>query len=491
MTKFALKYKWGLLAILALIILEPSLSSWLYLWLQRMYTTIGPGTSKIVILRMLAIGIIAWVGKRLLGFTTSVVKSRLICNIKQDVKHSIFTNVMRLDTANISQKAASGEYISIFTNDIALIEQRFFSNIVDLIGSIFALAILGSTFITLNPTLGIMVISFGAIIMFIPAVFAKKLGAKSLAYSNEISRFTQQIKEYLHAYPTIKNYSIEYAIEKRFASANESVEDSKFEADYSLSLANSIGSMLSWFMQIIVIGVGLILVSQGDIMLGTMIASLSFAEDLASPIQGIVANINSIRSVKEITEKIKSLSETETPDEEDYDSRPFKDAKSVDLIYKGLTIRGKDKYILDNFTFTFENGKKYLIVGRNGAGKSSIFKALKKRFDHYSGDILINDVDIRTLTNIEVSSVVSYLNENVAIFSGTVDDNVALFRKYSDNEYDRALREAQVELSRDRVIGEDGVNISSGEQRRIEIARSLLSSSRIMIFDEVVSTLDI
>ena len=107
MTKFALKYKWGLLLILALIILEPSLSSWLYMWLQRMYTTIGPGTEKVVVIRMVAIGVIAWMGKRLLGFTTSVVKSRLICNIKGDVKHSIFQNVMRLDTANISAKAAS------------------------------------------------------------------------------------------------------------------------------------------------------------------------------------------------------------------------------------------------------------------------------------------------------------------------------------------------------------------------------------------------
>lgn len=491
MTKFAFKYKWGLLFILALIILEPTLSSWLYMWLQRMYTTIGPGTQKVVILRMLAIGIIAWFGKRLLGFTTSVVKSRMICNIKEDVKHSIFKNVMRLDTANISSKAASGEYISIFTNDIVLIEQRFFSNIVDLISSIFSLLILGATFISLNRTLGILVIAFGGAVMFIPAIFAKRLGAKSLAYSNEISHFTQKIKEYLHAYPTIKNYSIERAIEKRFSEANESVEDSKFEADYSLSLANSVGSMLSWFMQIIVIGVGLIMVAEGEILLGTMIASLSFAEDLASPLQGIVSNINSIRSVKEITDKIKSLSEEEAPTDEDEDSHPFSGQEKLDLIFRGLTIKTKDKYILDNFTYTFESGKKYLIVGRNGAGKSSIFKALKKRFDRYSGDILINETDVRSLTNIEVSTVVSYLNENVAIFSGTVNDNISLFRRYSSEEYEKALKEAQVELSRDRLIGEDGVNISSGEQRRIEIARSLLSASKIMIFDEVVSTLDI
>ena len=491
MTKFALKYKWGLLLILALIILEPTLSSWLYMWLQRMYTTIGPGTQKLLIIRMLAIGVMGWFAKRLLGFTTSVVKSRVICNIKEDVKHSIFTNVMRLDTANISQKAASGEYISIFTNDMALIEQRFFLNIVDLISSIFALLILGASFISLNRTLGTIVILFGATVTFIPAFFAKKLGRKSLEYSNEISHFTQKIKEYLHAYPTIKNYSIESAIEKRFSDANRRVEDSKFEADYSLSLANSVGSMLSWFMQILVIGAGLIMVANGEILLGTMVASLSFAEDLASPLQNIVSNVNSIRSVKEITEKIKSLSESPTPEDEDSSSRPFDNVQKLDLSFRSLTIKAKDKTILDGFSYTFESGKKYLIVGRNGAGKSSIFKALKKRFDDYSGEIFLNDTNIQNLTNIEISSVVSYLNENVAIFSGTVIDNISLFRPCNEADYDRVAKEAQIEFSRDRLIGEDGVNISSGEQRRIEIARSLLSSSKIMIFDEVVSTLDI
>lgn len=490
MTKFALKYKWGFLCLLLLIIVEPTLSSWLYHWLQRMYNEVTLGTEKLVILRMLAIGILAWLGKRLLLFTTGVIKSRIICSIKQDVKHSIFVNIMRLNTANISQKAASGEYISIFTNDIALIEQRFFANIIDLIAAVFSLIILGSSFIGLNPLLGSMVLVFGFLIMFIPAFFARRLGKKSLAYSNQISTFTQKIKEYFHAYPTIKNYSIEDVIEKKFADTNADVEDSKFEADYSLSLANSVGSMLSWFMQIIVIGVGLIMISQGEILLGTLVAALSFAEDLASPLQSILANVNSIRSVKEITDKIKLLSE-EAQKEEHEPHSPFGKDEELDIVFKNLTISAKEKKIVDNFSFTFESGKKYLVVGRNGAGKSSIFKALKKRFEKYSGDILIGGVNISELSNVEVSSVVSYLNENVAIFSGTVIDNISLFRPCDEDEYNKAAKEAQVELSRDRLIGEDGVNISSGEQRRIEIARSLLSDTKIMIFDEVVSTLDI
>jgi len=234
------------------------------------------------------------------------------------------------------------------------------------------------------------------------------------------------------------------------------------------------------------------MIAGGEILLGTLVAALSFAEDLASPLQSIISNVNSIRSVKEISDKIKELSESKNQGgEEEGLTHPKIEESGLDIVFDKLTISAREKNILDNFSFTFESGKKYLIVGRNGAGKSSIFKALKKRFDKYSGDIILGGVNIRDLTNDQISSVVSYLNENVAIFSGTVLDNISLFRSCGEDDYNRAAKDAQIELSRDRMIGEDGTNISSGEQRRIEIARSLLTRAKIMIFDEVVSTLDI
>ena len=95
------------------------------------------------------------------------------------------------------------------------------------------------------------------------------------------------------------------------------------------------------------------------------------------------------------------------------------------------------------------------------------------------------------MSNSTLSTVVSYLNENVSLFSGSVKDNVSLFTDYSPVSFQKAIQAAQVRLDLEREINDEGRNISSGEQRRIEIARSLLRSARFLIFDEVVSTLDI
>ena len=118
-----------------------------------------------------------------------------------------------------------------------------------------------------------------------------------------ISKFTQKTKEFFTAYPTIKNYSIENEIIDKFNGINAESEDTKFEAEAALTLANNVGALLSWFMQFIGVGFGLMLVVKGEILVGTVIAAQSFASDLGLPLQNVIISINSIRSTKENSQK--------------------------------------------------------------------------------------------------------------------------------------------------------------------------------------------
>ena len=165
------------------------------------------------------------------------------------------------------------------------------------------------------------------------------------------------------------------------------------------------------------------------------------------------------------------------------------EGREIEFNDVSLVIDGKA--IIDHFSFRFEKSKKYLVVGLNGSGKSSLFRALKKWFPQCQGTITIDGIELSSLDNEQLSHTVSYMNENVSLFSGTVRDNVSLYRQYPAEAFDRAVRDAQVRMNLNREIGDDGRNISSGEQRRIEIARSLLDSVGVLVFDEVISTLDI
>mgnify|MGYP004458567609 CR=1 FL=1 len=498
MLKQMFKYKWYLLIILVLMIAEPTLNSIMNFLLQRMFNSATPGGSIEELLHLLSAGFLLWMLKRVIIYSNSVLKARFICNAKRDIKQSLFVRMMRLDTANIANITSSGEYISVFTNDIMLLETRFYNQFLGLISGLFSLAILGTSFIALNVKLAAPIIGFGIVSMFVPAVFSRLLNEKSLVYSNSISKFTQKVKEYMVAYPTIKNYSIENVISTQFDKENNNTENTKFDADCALTLADSVGQLLAWFMQLMGVGLGLVYVIKGEILIGTVIAAQGFASDLASPLNNIVANINSIRSVKDIVKKLEIMSaggEEKMPLSSENSKVPsqecIEDSASFDVSFDDFCLTIGDKEIIKHFSFNFETGKKYLMVGLNGSGKSTLFKALKKWYGHFADNIKINGEPVSNISNDILSKYVSYLNENVSLFSSSVRNNITLFREYSHDAFCRAVNGAQVNIELDRVISDEGRNISSGEQRRIEIARSLLSSVRMIVFDEVVSTLDI
>lgn len=497
MRRLLLRYKWYIAIILVLIIIEPSLNSVLNFWLQKMFNAAKPGTDILNIIRLLTAGFLLWLLKRVIAYASALLKSRYICNAKQDVKAELFDEILAFRTANISSVASSGEYISMFTNDVNLFENRYLNQIISLISNVFSVAILGASFLALNRKLALAILAFGVVSMFVPLSFARELNRKSLAWSNVISKFTQRLKEFLTAYPTIKNYSIEDEVRKKFNEINVASENAKFEADYALNLANNIGQLLAWFMQFIGVGLGLILVVKGEITIGTVIAAQSFASDLALPLQNIIMNVNSIHSVRSL---IKKFNEYSRPTEElmvlndsgiDREKLVAADSKGCTIKFDDVTLVIDAKSIIDHFSFCFESCKKYLIVGMNGSGKSSLFRSLKRWFPQCQGEITLNDVEIDSIDNQLLSQAVSYMNENVSMFTGTVEENITLFRSYPLDQLNDAMKMAQVHLEPKRIINDEMRNISSGEQRRIEIARSLLESAGVLIFDEVVSTLDI
>ncbi len=493
MIKLMFKYKWYLAFIVVLMIIEPTINSVLNFWLQRLFNSATSDADMVFILRLLTTGFLLWIAKRIVSHMMLIIRDRFICNMKGDIKHKMFTKLLFVNTANIAETASGGEYISMFTNDILLLEQRFLNQIMGLISGVFSIVILGYSFVALNAKLAGAIIGFGFLTMFVPVFFSNNLNNKNIIYTQKIAKFTQRFKEYISAYPTIKNYSIEPEIMKGFDTVNNDTEDAKFEADCAVTLANSVGQLLAWFMQFIGVGLGITLVIRGEIMIGTVVAAQSFAGDLAMPIQSIITNINSIRSIRTLVQKLETFTDTydAPPAAEETPHPEVRYTKACDIEFNALTLKMENKTIVDGFTYKFDGGKKYLVVGINGSGKSSVFKVLKKWYKSCSGSITVGGKSVSEYSNEELSNIVSYLNENVSIFSGTLRDNISLFKDYRECDMEKAIEGSHVELDLDRRIIDEGRNISSGEQRRIEIARSLLKSSSILIFDEVVSTLDI
>lgn len=484
------KRKKLLLILLPLLIIRPILSSWIGIKSGEFFDLAIYGTNFRQILLTFIIIFTAWVSNySLIFYWTRLLKAFLVSRFRLDTKKEMFQSVMALSAENFNTMEP-GDYIAAFSNDITLLETRYFQSVLELFEYIITIVVVGSVFFTLDTTLAATVLGFGLLGSILSIGLSRYTSRMNDKFIKQFYAFTQGTKELFGSFRTIKNYNITEQMQTRFNKMNESTEDAKYKADFALEFVNNISAAFSGFLMFSVIGIGLVKVLQGSISMGIVITAYNFASDLSGPLQNCLHKINEIRSVRTIIEKIDRFKE-KADYRKDPDPSQIAVPSNCDISYDHVNLTLGENKVLDDFTYTFEAGKKYLIIGKNGAGKSTLFKLLKRNYGHYDGTILLAGTDISSMSYDLLGRFSSYLNEDVNVYSATVKDNITLFRKVNDADIEKAVKTAQVEVDLDRVVRDNGSNISSGEKRRIEIARTLLSRTPVIVFDEVISTLDI
>jgi len=156
-----------------------------------------------------------------------------------------------------------------------------------------------------------------------------------------------------------------------------------------------------------------------------------------------------------------------------------------------------DKPVLKNISFKVSSGQTVAIVGTTGSGKTTLTKLISRLYDINSGNILIDDIDIRNYSLRSLRSQISYIEQDVFLFSTKIIDNITFGKESSLKKVKEVATQAQAhefisELPNqfDSEVGERGVQLSGGERQRIAIARAFLSDPRILVLDDSTSAID-
>ena len=158
----------------------------------------------------------------------------------------------------------------------------------------------------------------------------------------------------------------------------------------------------------------------------------------------------------------------------------------------------KENLTLDNLSLNIKTNQKTAIVGRSGNGKTTIFNLLLRYFDVTCGEVLIDGVDIKDLTEESLRKTISCVRQNPFLF------NMSIFENFKIVKPDITLKEVKVLCKKayideyieslpkkyNTIIGEGGINLSGGQKQRLAIARTLLLNTKIILFDEATSALD-
>jgi subfamily B ATP-binding cassette protein MsbA len=281
-----------------------------------------------------------------------------------------------------------------------------------------------------------------------------------------------------------------HSVSRSFAKQNVKLNASKIASTVIVQLFVAVGIGAITFLYINLMG--------EDLSVGGFLSYIAAAGMIQKPLKQLTdVNVKVQRGVTGAASLFELL---DTEQEEDAGTYVLPAKARGDIEFDGVTY-GYDpaEPVLRNLSFSIKSGETVALVGRSGAGKSTISAMLPRFFDPDQGRILLDGVPLPEIQLADLRHQIAMVSQRVVLFNDTVRNNIAYgeLRGVDDATIEQAARDAhawrfieQLEQGLDTRLGQDGVQLSGGQRQRIAIARALLKDAPILILDEATSALD-
>ena len=466
------------------------------------YDALGMDTGKIQSSYILRAGIFMLL-LSLLGAVCTVfvglLASRTAAGVSRNLRKSIFTKVESFSSTEFD-KFSTASLITRTTNDITQIQMV----VVLAIRMVIYAPILGigGVMKALNKSASMSwIIALAVIVLLglIGSIFAIAL-PKFKLIQKLIDRLNLVTRENLSGMMVIRAFNTQKFEEGRFDKANSDLTSTNL-------FVNRVMVALFPAMMIVMNGVTLLIVwigahqiADSSMQVGDMMAFMQYAMQiifafLMMSFMFIMiprASVSAQR-ISEVLEIEPTILDPKEPRHFDSEVRGLVEFKNVSFRYPGA-----EEDVLKNISFTALPGKTTAFIGSTGAGKTTLINLLPRFYDITSGEILIDGIDIRKVTQHELRDQIGYVPQKGSLFQGTIESNLRYAdENASDEEIKKSAEIAQamefINQNSDGFkseISQGGTNVSGGQKQRLSIARALVKKAKIYIFDDSFSALD-
>ncbi|HDX8381528.1 TPA: ATP-binding cassette domain-containing protein [Aeromonas salmonicida] len=412
------------------------------------------------------------------------------------LRNRLFSHFTRM-SPDFYQRHRTGDLMAHATNDIQAVEMTAGEGVLTLVDSIIVgvlvLSIMCSQYswqLTLLSLLPLPVMAF-----FMNR-FGTQIYKEFKAAQGAFSRLNNKTQEALSGVRVLKSYAVESLEDKGFAELTRqagacNMAVARIDAKFDPVIYLCIGC--SYFLAV---AGGSVLVVRDELTLGELTSFTMYLGQLIWPMFAIAWLFNIIERGSAAYSRIESMlaerSDIEDPTEPAVFVSPFP------LQAKGVSYQLEQRTLLRNIDFTLHSGGMLGIVGRTGAGKSSLLKLLMRLANPTSGELTMDAVPIAQLALGDLRGQFAYVPQEPFLFSTTIAANIALGRPdASQEEIERVARIACVhdDICRfpkgyETEVGEKGVTLSGGQKQRLSIARALLLAAPILVLDDALSAVD-
>jgi len=267
-------------------------------------------------------------------------------------------------------------------------------------------------------------------------------------------------------------------------------------------LSSSIGSVTAFMVQlntVVVLIVGVYMIEQMSLTMGGLIASVILSSRIIQPMGQIAALLSNYEQTK--TAYI-ALDEIMNFDEERPESKEFihRETLSGKIEFKDVSFSysQEESEILKRVSFTLQEGERVAIIGKIGSGKSTLAKLILKLYEPTNGTVLFDNIDLSQIDPAKLRKDINYVAQESVLFNGSLRSNILYKKANADNE--ALLKASHIGLvdefvnkhpkGFDMPIGEQGIGLSGGQKQSVNIARSFIKESPIVLLDEPSSAMD-
>ena len=433
------------------------------------------------------------------GFILHIANSMLYkfeCRLSRKLSYFTYKKSLNLP-AEAFEKHSSGEIINRITNDSDTLSNTF-GYIVELFVAVVG-AIIIMVYVFINSWIIALEIIFILLILFI---VIKKYNPLLKDVHKEIKKeqdkFTSLTNESIRGIREIKTLGIKKSLISNIQDLMKLIyKKSEKEIDLRKKF-NIITRFLKTLLEVGVFFTCVILLYYGKINLTFFIAMTYYVYRYMWLIENINYLYQTLQKTSVAISRVNEILSNKLYEDVKFGDKKIKDAKGI-IEFKNVEFSyPNEDNTLNKLNLKIVPNKKIAVVGKSGQGKSTLFNLITRIFDVNGGQILIDGVNIKDLTEQELRKHVSIIRQEPFIFNASIKDNFKLvnknitlkeIRKYSKMAY---IDDYIMSLPKkyDTILGEGGVNLSGGQKQRLSIARTLCKQSKIILFDEATSALD-
>ena len=423
----------------------------------------------------------------------------------------------------------SSVYLSALSNDLMKIKEQFLDQIPIITQIIFCG--IGAIIVMLryNVFLACMSCALSLIPFFAALYSGKNMGEMEECLSTRNAEYLAFLKDFSIGFTIIKSYKVEAIFSKLHGAVNEKTEETMLKRERCVEKVNYFAAISGYVTRLSILFLSsYIAFTRHSISIGTVIAFSQLIHYLIDPLSSLPSMLTEAKAAYRLTDKFwDTIKREEVPQNTPENNRVKEEIAEIQSVIEDKKIieeqeirvqkqspdesipslRGEilfnhiyfsyseGKEVLKGLNLQVKEGEKVVLLGTSGSGKSSILKILMGMERAQSGTIRIGGQDTVDLGEDRIFKEISYIQQEVFIFDGTIRENISLFQTYREEELQSVIERAGLrnlvkEKGLDYLCGENGAALSGGERQRISIARSLLRKTPILLADEITASLD-